>query len=429
MINKQTMDKAILQMRSEMKPSLGCTEPVAIGLAVSRTCQYLTTKAVHLEMHISSNIFKNAYSVNIPNAGKSGIQLACALGFLLSQPNDDMEIFSGVTPELVDRAEKLVATDFISIQIIPSSQFYIECYAENATEKVHTITADKHDNMIKAEKNGVVLIEEEVTLVAAETTEEFDVSQYTFADFIEMAETVDVKELDFIKTGIQMNLDISEVGMKQKYAMGIGPCTRALVESGKLSDDMVANAKATVAAACDFRMNGGNGSVMTFLGSGNQGLEATLPIAVVAKHLGLSEEKMLRAEFLGLLITMYIKSHVGRLSPICGATISGAGSSAGIAWLMGGKEQEVCGAVQNMLGCLAGMLCDGAKGGCSLKLSSCAGEAIYSALYALDNSIIQSTDGIIGTKVEDTVKNVAKLSLEGMASVDMKIIDIMMAKI
>lgn len=428
-MNREMMTKAIAQMKSEMKPSMGCTEPVAIGLAVSRTCQYLTHQATHLELHISSNIFKNAYSVNIPNAGKSGIPLACALGYLLSQPNDDMEIFSRVTQKMVAEAEKLVAENFVSIQIVPSSQFYIECYAENETEKAHTITVDKHDNLVKAEKDGVVLVEEEVMVEAAEKgAEEFDITAYSFDDFIKMAETVEIGELDFIKEGVEMNLAISAVGMKEKYAIGIGPCTKALMEEGKLGNDMVADAKATVAAACDFRMNGGNGSVMTFLGSGNQGLEATLPIAVVAKHLGVSEEKMLRAEFLGLLITMYIKYHVGRLSPICGATISGSGSSAGIAWLMGGKAEAICGAVQNMLGCLAGMLCDGAKGGCALKLSTCAGEAIYSALYALDDSIIQSTDGIISTKVEDTVKNVAQLSLEGMAPVDMKIIDIMMMK-
>ena len=175
-------------------------------------------------------------------------------------------------------------------------------------------------------------------------------------------------------------------------------------------------------------MSGGNGSVMTYLGSGNQGIETMLPIAVVAKHLGVSEEKMLRAEFLGMLIIMYLKHHVGRLSPICGATLAGSGSAAGMVYMMGGNLEQICGAVQNMMGGVAGIFCDGAKGGCALKLSICAGEAVYSALYAMDNSMIQATDGIISTAVEDTTKNLAKLSHEGLAEVDMKVIEIMQTK-
>ena len=162
---------------------------------------------------------------------------------------------------------------------------------------------------------------------------------------------------------------------------------------------MVTDVKLTTAAACDFRMSGGNGSVMTYLGSGNQGLETMLPAAVAAKHLQASPEKLLRAELLGMLIIMYMKKHVGRLSPICGATLAGSG-----------------------------MFCDGAKGGCALKLSICAGEAVYAALYAMDNSIVQATDGIISTAVEDTTKNLMKLSHEGLTDVDMKVIEIMQNK-
>lgn len=423
------MDKVLQAIENEMKPSLGCTEPVAIGLAVSRTCQYLDQPATRVTMHLSSNIFKNAYSVMIPNAGKPGIQLACALGFLLSKPDNTMEIFSTIQESQVEEAEKLVANGFVEVKIINSSQFYIEVYASNETQKAHTITIDKHDNMVKAEVNGKILFDHTVVdISAAETDQSFDITQYTFADFLDWANKVDVSKLDFIKAGIDMNLAISEIGMKEKYAIGIGPSLANLTGKKHLSDDLITTVKRKIAAACDFRMSGGNGSVMTFLGSGNQGIEAILPIAVTANYLEISEEKMLRGEMLGLLITMYIKYHVGRLSPICGATLAGSGSAAGIAYLLGGGLKEISGAVQNMLGCLAGMLCDGAKGGCALKLATCAGEAVYSALYAMDDSIIQATDGIISESVEDTVKNVATLSLDGMATVDSKIIDIMLHK-
>ena len=191
---------------------------------------------------------------------------------------------------------------------------------------------------------------------------------------------------------------------------------------------MVTDVKLTTAAACDFRMSGGNGSVMTYLGSGNQGIETMIPAAVAAKHLKVSEEKLLRAELLGMLIIMYMKKHVGRLSPICGATLAGSGSAAAMVYMMGGNLEQICGAVQNMMGGVAGMFCDGAKGGCALKLSICAGEAVYAALYAMDNSIIQETDGIISQAVEETTKNLTKLSHEGLSEVDMKVIEIMQTK-
>lgn len=419
------MDKVISILKREMKPSLGCTEPVAIGLAVSRTCEYLEKPATHLEVHMSSNIFKNAYSVMIPNAEKSGISLACVLGFLLSRPGNTMEIFSQITQDTVRKAEALVNEDFVTLHIIPSSQFYIEVYAVNETEKSHTITIDEHDNLVKAEKDGIVFIEKTPKIDASESNSDFDITQYTFADMIEWAEHVNIEKIMFLKEAVEMNLNIAKLGLEQKYAMGIGPTLTFLQEKRVLSDDLVTKVKRTVSAACDFRMSGGNGSVMTVLGSGNQGLETILPVAVVANELSFSEEKLIRAEMLSILLTIYMKYHVGRLSPICGATLAGAGASGAIAWMLGGKVKEVSGAVKNMLGCLAGMFCDGAKGGCSLKLATCAGEAVYSALYALEYCVIQSTDGFISEDVEETVKNLAKLSLEGMAKFDSSIIHIM----
>ncbi len=421
--------KALQAIKSEMQPSMGCTEPVAIGLAVSRTCEMLTTPATHLDMVISSNIFKNAYSVQIPNAGTNGIELSCALGCVLSKPGNTMEIFANIQPADVEKAKQLVADGFVTVKVLPSSQFYIECIATNDTERTHTITEDAHDNMVYAEKNGEVLTDKRVKGdVQTEQTTDFDITQYTFADFLEAAENVDIKDLAFIKEGIDMNLEIAKIGLQKKYAIGIGPAMQKMIQDGTLSNDMVTDVKLTTAAACDFRMSGGNGSVMTYLGSGNQGIETMIPAAVAAKHLKVSEEKLLRAELLGMLIIMYMKKHVGRLSPICGATLAGSGSAAAMVYMMGGNLEQICGAVQNMMGGVAGMFCDGAKGGCALKLSICAGEAVYAALYAMDNSIIQETDGIISQAVEETTKNLTKLSHEGLSEVDMKVIEIMQTK-
>ncbi len=420
--------KAIEAVKREMKPSMGCTEPVAIGLAVSRTCALLEKPATHLDMVISSNIFKNAYSVQIPNAGTNGIALSCVLGYLLSNPNNTMEIFAKIKPEHVTEGKRLVKEGFVKVEVLKSSQFYIACTASNETEQAYTITEDSHDNLVYAEKDKKVLINNRKEDNNEESEEDFDITAYTFRDFYEAAENVDVKDLAFIQEGVEMNLAIAEKGLSAPYAIGVGYIMKKMEEEGKLSKDMVTDVKLVTAAASDFRMSGGNGSVMTYLGSGNQGLATMLPAAVAAKHLQVSAEKLLRGEFLGMLIVMYMKKYVGRLSPVCGATFAGAGSAAAMVYMMGGDLEAITGAVQNMMGGVAGMFCDGAKGGCALKLSICAGEAVYAAMYAMNGGIIQATDGIIGFSAEDTARNIAKISHEGLDELDMQVIGIMQDK-
>lgn len=424
------MNTVINAIKAEMKPSMGCTEPVAIALAVSRTCELLKNPAEKLDMVISSNIFKNAYSVQIPNTGTCGIELACVLGFLLSKPGNTMEICAAIQPEQVTKAQELVKAGMVKVKVLQSSGFYLECVASNATEKAHTITQDAHDNMVFAEQNGKVIVDNRKTEDAPAAAAEggFDVTQHTFREFYDWANAVDVAELGFIKEAIDMNMEIAKLGMEKKYAFGVGPAMQHLMDKGWMSNDVVNVVRQIPSAAADFRMYGGNGSVMTFCGSGNQGISTTLPMAVFAEKMQIPEEKLLRAEFMGMLIIMYIKKHVGRLSPVCGAMVAGTGSAAGMTYMLGGSYEQIDGAIQNMMGSVAGIFCDGAKGGCAVKVAACAGEAVYAAMYAMDGSIIPVTDGINSTKAEDTAKNLAKLSHEALADLDMKVIEIMQTK-
>ena len=405
------MNLVINAIKAEMKPSMGCTEPVALALAVSRTCEHLDAPTQKLEMLISSNIFKNAYSVQIPNAGTYGIELACVLGMLLSKPGNTMEICAGIKPEHVEKAKKLVAEGFVHVKVLKSSQFYIECTATDGKDTVHTITEDEHDNLVFCEKNGEVLLDKRVKKEAVESEEKegtFDVTKHTFSEFYNWANEVDVADLQFIKEAIDINMEIAKKGM--------------------LKADVVTAVRSIPAAAADFRMSGGNGSVMTFCGSGNQGISTTLPMAVFADKMNIPEEKLLRAEFMGMLMIMYMKKYVGRLSPVCGAMLAGTGSAAGMVYMMGGTAAQVSGAVQNMMGSVAGIFCDGAKGGCAVKVAACASEAVYAAMYAMDGSVIGVSDGINSTKAEDTAKNLAKLSHEALDTLDMKVIEIMQTK-
>lgn len=424
------MNVVVNAIKAEMKPSMGCTEPVAIALAVSRTCGYLSQPAEKLDMVISSNIFKNAYSVQIPNTGTYGIELACVLGCLLSKPGNTMEICADIKPEHVEKAKELVAAGMVSVKVLQSSEFYIECVATNAAEKAHTITENAHDNMVFCEKNGEVIVDKrnagEGELMAAEGG--FDITKHSFEEFYHWANEIDVEKLSFIKEAIDINMKIAEIGMEKKYAFGVGPTVQNLLDKGLLTENVVTMVRRYPAAAADFRMSGGNGSVMTFCGSGNQGISTTLPMAVFAKYMEIPEEKLLRAEFMAMLMIMYMKKHVGRLSPVCGAMVAGTGSAAGMTYMLGGSFAQIEGAIQNMMGSVAGIFCDGAKGGCAVKVAACAGEAVYAALYAMDGSMIGVSDGINSTRAEDTAKNLAKLSHEALADLDMKVIEIMQTK-
>ena len=423
------MNVVLNAIKAEMKPSMGCTEPVAIALAVSRTCEYLSQPAEKLDMVISSNIFKNAYSVQIPNTGTYGIELACALGALLSNPGNTMEICADIKPEHVVKAKEMVAAGVVSVKVLKSSGFYIECVATSGAETAHTITQDAHDNMVYAKKGDEVLVDKRTTeFVTSEEDDSFKVTDHTFEEFYNWANEVDVAKLDFIKEAIDINMKIAELGMEKKYAFGVGPSIQNLLDKGLLTENVVTMVRRYPAAAADFRMSGGNGSVMTFCGSGNQGISTTLPMAVFAKYMKIPEEKLLRAEFMAMLMIMYMKKHVGRLSPVCGAMVAGTGSAAGMTYMLGGNFEQISGAIQNMMGSVAGIFCDGAKGGCAVKVAACAGEAVYAALYAMDGSMIGVSDGINSTKAEDTAKNLAKLSHEALDTLDMKVIEIMQEK-
>lgn len=426
------MNVVLNAIKAEMKPSMGCTEPVAIALAVSRTCELLPGTAEKLDMVISSNIFKNAFSVQIPNTGTCGIELACVLGALLSKPGNTMEICADIKPEHVTKAQELVKAGMVTVKVLKSSQFYIECVATCGADTAHTITIDAHDNMVYSKKNDEVLVDNYTTQYATKEEVEdenaFDVTKHTFREFYDWANEINVADLKFIKDAIDMNMEIAKIGMEKKYCFGVGPTTQNLIKKGLMANDVVNAVRMIPSAAADFRMWGGNGSVMTFCGSGNQGISTTLPMAVFAEKMNIPEEKLLRAEFMAMLMIMYMKKHVGRLSPVCGAMVAGTGSAAGMTYMMGGTFEQIDGAIQNMMGSVAGIFCDGAKGGCAVKVAACAGEAVYAAMYAMDGSFIPVTDGINSTKAEDTAKNLAQLSHEALGDVDMKVIEIMQHK-
>lgn len=421
-------DAIIRLIQSEMKPGMGCTEPAAIGLAVSGACGRLDSRAEAVHLKLSSNIFKNAFCVKIPNTDEAGIPLAAALGALLAGRENTMELFARVTAELTKEAKRMLKCGLITMEVEPDTRFYIEVTARSGRETVRTITLDRHDNLVYIEKDGVILLDRREDHNVDSCEGELWITESSICDLVDICEKIPVEKIAFLKEGIEMNRLAAQMGLNRDYGLNVGKKIRGMVKKGVIPDDLASYVKMNVSAACDCRMGGAPLSAMTVLGSGNQGFEAILLPASAAEYLGSGEEKMLRSVMMSILLTIRIKYHVGRLSPICGATLSGAAGAGAIVWLMGGSRKQIDGAIQNMLGSLAGMLCDGAKDGCALKLGNCAGEAVLAAGLAMEGSIIRQTDGIISSRVEDTIRNMARLSREGMAGADMNIISIMLSK-
>ncbi|MEG3006549.1 MAG: L-serine ammonia-lyase, iron-sulfur-dependent, subunit alpha [Oscillospiraceae bacterium] len=414
-------------VKSEMKPSMGCTEPVAIGLAVSNTCQYLQKAATKIKLKLSSNIFKNAYCVKIPNTKEAGIPLAAALGYLLTKQGNTMEIFSGVNDDLVGKAHRLLCDGLIEIEAIHDNRFYIEVNAKNDDEDVTTITLDKHDNLVKVVKNGKIIIDNEIENEDCPQGN-FDISNYTVKELIDFAEKVDLSSILFLREARDMNVAVSNEGLKKPYGLGIGKNIKEMVEKGILPNDLMYYVKSVVAAAADCRMGGGSYPAMTVMGSGNQGFQTTLPVIATADFLKLDEEKCLRGMLISILMTARQKEKVGRLSPVCGAFLAGASASAAITWLLGGNYAQIEGARKNIYASIAGMMCDGAKDGCAMKLATCAGEAVIAARLSMNGSVATKTDGIVSETIEETIDNISVLSKVGMGGVDMNVIEILMNK-
>ncbi len=412
-------------VKSEMTLSLGCTEPVAVGLAVSNTCIHLDKAPNKIKLKISSNIFKNAFNVKIPHTNEAGIPLAASLGYLLAKENNDMEIFSMVNAENLAKAHKLLDKDFIELEVIQDTRVIIEVIAQNEDESVKSLTLDRHDQLIYVEKDGKILYD---ARRESQVNEDLSILENTISELVQVACEIPIEEIYFLRQAIEVNSIASNEGLENDYGMKIGKTIKEMMDSDLLPRDLFYYVKMTVAGASDMRMGGGPYSAMTVLGSGNQGFQAILPVVATCKFLDLSEEKTLRALFMCILIAIRIKYAIGRLSPICGAMFSGASSAAAICWILGGNQTQIEGAMQNVFANLSGIMCDGAKDGCAIKISTCSGEAVLAAKLALNGCIATQTDGIVSKTVEQTIESVARLSKEGMKDVDMNLINIMIDK-
>ena len=383
-------------LNKELKVALGCTEPIAIAYGAALAMKYVKgEEALDIRVNASGNVIKNAMAVSIPGTNSSGINLAAALGALLnSDAGQQLEVLSGLKKQDIEDAKSMVSDGLITVNVASSKKkLYIEVIVTTEISKSRVVIEDSHTNVVLIEVDG----EEIINKRSRADVEEANVN-YTFMNLETIWEFVnksDLKDLDIIRKSIALNKEIALEGLENDHGLGVGKNIAMYIEKGLLGDDLANRAMALTAAGSDARMDGATKSVMSNSGSGNQGILATLPVVAIGEKLAITEEKLVRGVLLSHLVTIYIKSKFGVLSALCGATIAGTGASCGIAYLLDGGFNAVKFAVQNMLGNVTGMVCDGAKAGCALKVSTCTNAAVQAALLAIEGLSVHSTEGIV----------------------------------
>ncbi len=428
--------KDILQR--EVTPALGCTDPIAIALSTAAAARLVLPETVEsISVHVDPNIFKNGFSVPIPGtAGLSGLELVAALGAFGGDPGKGLEVLETLTSESLEKAVTLVKNNAVTIHLLREHRgIHIQTLIRAGTHEAACLIEHTHDNIVSLTLDGVEAADRPVTS-ENRPVERFDRANFddwlrhlTLDEMLSMIDTFDDDDIEFIKKGVDLNCRLAEFGLSHKSGMGIGRTLQRLNDQGRIKMDMVLAARILTSAAADARMAGAGLPAMASAGSGNHGLTAVLPIRAVRDYLICNDKAVYQAVGLSHVLTSVVKSHTGRLAPICGCSIAaGAGAAAGITWLMGGDRNQIAAAVKHLIGDLSGMICDGAKPGCALKLSTAAGNAVQASLLALEGVTLTNSDGILADTLEQTIQNLGVLSTRGMSETDATILDIMLNK-
>lgn len=415
-------------LKSEIVPALGCTEPIAVALAVAKSAEVLAEEATKINVYVSRNILKNAMGVGIPGTNMVGLEIAAALAYLAGKSKYQLEVLRDITSIDIKNAEEMVANKKINVFLKETEEkLYVEAVCKNDKNNATTIIKRVHTDIYSVTLNGKEIFAKDEVSEEQQESFSYEMIPEEIYNFIA---TTDIKSLEFLEVGIEMNKAVSVEGLKNIYGLSIGKhLYKDLVAIDGVYADATNFAIAITSAASDARMAGCPLPVMSTAGSGNQGLTATLPVIAVAQNIGSSNETLLRAIALSQLITIYIKKHIGKLSAICGcATAASVGASCGITYLKGGEYINIVYAIKNMIADISGLICDGAKSSCSLKIATAVGSAIRCSSLALSNTVISDKDGIIDISLEKTVDNLGKLATDGMAYTDKVILDMMVCK-
>jgi len=417
-------------LRKGIKPATGCTEPIAVAYAVAAAKEKAKGSLESINIQVDSNVYKNGLMVTIPGTTEKGLIVAGALGFVVGDVKKGLRVIEGLKEEDIERAKTLIVQGKVNLRVKENcNQLNIEVILVTSEEKVRIIILENHLNIVSIEKIDKDC-EFKPFIAGKQKTNSSNknIQKYDLKLFLEFADEMSIDELSFLEDGVRMNLNIAKEGLTIKD--GVGAKFMEMIIEGLMSDNMITQAQVLCAAASEARMSGSKLPVMSTVGSGNHGIIAFLTNFAVAEKKNLPEEKLMRALALTNLITIFIKSYTGILSAMCGCGVAaGIGASAGVVYLLGGKRDQILGAMYNMVGSVSGMICDGAKDGCAYKLALASGWAVQSALLSLKGAVIDKSDGIVDADFRKLFRNLGYICNPGMISTDKAIIEVMLDKI
>jgi L-cysteine desulfidase len=422
MIDKETRQRIISLVHQEVVPAIGCTEPMAVALCTAKATEQLGCRPEHIDARLSANILKNAMGVGIPGTGMIGLPIAIALGALIGKSAYQLEVLKDLTPEALEEGKRYIAENRIAVGLKGEDcdKLYIEITVSAGEKSSTAIIAGSHTNFV-SQGDGSSVGSADVT----ESPCEIALNMRMVYDF---ATTAPLEEIRFIEETRTYNMNAAREALKGNYGHNLGKTIDRPMAKGIFGNSIFSHIISRTASACDARMGGAMIPVMSNSGSGNQGICATNPVCVYAKENENTEEELIRALMLSHLTAIYIKQSLGKLSALCGCVVASIGSSVGITYLMGGDYERVCYAVKNMIANLTGMICDGAKPACSLKITSGVSTAVLSALLSMEGKCVSSEEGIVDDCVDKSIHNLTAIGADGMGITDEMVLEMMTRK-
>ena len=427
MIEENIREQIIALIKREVVPAVGCTEPMAVALCVSRATEALGCRPEKITVLLSANILKNAMGVGIPGTGMIGLPIAIALGALIGKSEYQLEVLKDITPEALEQGKQYISEGRIDIQLKEDccDKLYVEAICEGGGHTTSAIIQGSHTRFVRITRDDEVLLNEQAGNSEGGDSDDIELKLRLVYDFAMQAP---VDEIRFILETRDYNMKAAQESLKGNYGHCLGKTMDRPLSHGIFGNTIFSRILSKTALACDARMAGAMIPVMSNSGSGNQGICATNPVTVFARENHNTEEELTRALMLSHLIAIYIKLHLGTLSALCGCVVASTGSSCGITDLLGGDYRQVTYAIQNMIANLTGMFCDGAKPSCALKLTSGVSTAVLSAMLAMQDEHVTSVEGIIDDDVDQSIRNLVSIGADAMTETDRCVLDIMTHK-
>ncbi|PSU91503.1 hypothetical protein C0W35_15440 [Photobacterium kishitanii] len=433
---KHTLWPAFIDVvKRDVVPALGCTEPVSVALAAAIAVNKLNINhqdITAINVLVSANLMKNGMGVTVPGTGMVGLEIAAAAGAVAGDSSAQLEVLKNLTTDNVAIAKTMLDKKIVTVNVANVSNIlYSKVTIFSANHSAAVTIADSHTHVLAIEEDGITTYIAEPQNTSHATKKTIKSNPFIDAcaqDIFDFATQAPLAEIEFIKQAYQLNNDLSIEGLQGNYGLQVGATFQRSVERGLLAGGLLTDVLLRTAAASDARMGGAMKPAMSNSGSGNQGIAATMPVVVVAEFIKADDEQLIRALMLSHLMAIYIKSYQNKLSALCGATTASMGAVAGMTWLLGGDIKQISAAINSMIGDIAGMICDGAKTSCAMKVSSSAGSAVKSALMALDGIGVTGNEGIVAHDVDSTIRNLSALANGSMTQTDVQILDIMINK-